>query len=72
MTHDERVLRHEYSLEGIHEHAERIASLEELVLDMWFWGYCGHMDSESEEWQMDHIAGVLDRMAALGLDGGES
>ena len=34
MTHEERVLKHEYSLEGIHEHAERIASLEELVLDM--------------------------------------
>ena len=34
MTHEERVLKHEYSLEGIHEHAERIASLEELVIDL--------------------------------------
>lgn len=38
MTHDERVYHHEMeTLEGIHEHAVRIASLEELVLDMWGW-----------------------------------
>ena len=36
MTHDERVWHHEMvTNEGIHEHAERIAKLEELVLDMW-------------------------------------
>ena len=36
MTHEERVYHHLYeTLEGINEHAERIASLEELVLDMW-------------------------------------
>lgn len=36
MTHDERVYHHEMeTCEGIHEHAERIAALEELVLDMW-------------------------------------
>jgi hypothetical protein len=35
MTHEERVWHHEMeTLEGIHEHAERIASLEELVLDI--------------------------------------
>lgn len=35
MTHDERVWHHEMeTLEGIHEHAERIASLEEFVEDM--------------------------------------
>ena len=35
MTHEERVWHHEMvTNEGIHEHAERIASLEELVLDM--------------------------------------
>lgn len=35
MTHEERVRHHTYdTLEGISEHAERIASLEELVLDM--------------------------------------
>lgn len=33
MTHEDRVWHHEMeTLEGIHEHAERIASLEELVL----------------------------------------
>ena len=36
MTHEERVWHHEMeTCEGIHEHAERIASLEELVLDLW-------------------------------------
>ena len=39
----------------------------ELVRDMWFWGYEGHMDSESKEWQMKHIDGVLDRMHELGV-----
>lgn len=38
MTHDERVHNHMYeTCDGIAEHAERIASLEELVLDMWGW-----------------------------------
>jgi len=33
MTHEDRVWHHEMeTLEGIHEHAERIASLEELAL----------------------------------------
>lgn len=41
MTHDERVRHHTYdTLEGINEHAERIAKLEELVLDMWASGMC--------------------------------
>lgn len=36
MTHEERVRHHMYdTLEGIAEQSERIASLEELVLDMW-------------------------------------
>ncbi len=51
MTHDERVYHHEMeTLEGIHEHAERIASLEELVLDL----YDFAQDSEyatDTEWQ---------------------
>ena len=42
--------------------------LRELVADMWFWGYCGHMDSENQEWQMKHIDGVLDRMRELGIE----
>lgn len=51
MTHDERVWHHEMeTLEGIHEHAERIAALEELVLDL----YDFAQDSEyatDTEWQ---------------------
>ena len=35
MTHEDRAWHHEMeTLEGIHEHAERIAKLEELVLDL--------------------------------------
>ena len=42
MTHDELVCHHEWeACEGIRQHAERIASLEELVLDMWN-GMCGY------------------------------
>ncbi len=48
--------------------AKRCILLEELVRDMWFWGYEGHMGSESQDWQMKHIDGVLDRMKALGIE----
>ena len=44
------------------------AKLRELVRDMWFWSYCGHMDTESQEWQMKHIDGVLERMQELGIE----
>ena len=44
------------------------AKLRELVADMWFWCYESHMDSESQEWQMKHIDGVLDRMRELGVE----
>ena len=44
------------------------AKLRELVRDMWFWGYEGHMGSESQDWQMKHIDGVLDRMRELGVE----
>lgn len=43
------------------------AALRELVADMWFWHYEGHIDSESQERQMLHIDGVLDRMHELGV-----
>ena len=43
--------------------------LRELVRDMWFWCYEGHIDSESQERQMKHIDGVLDRMRELGVVG---
>jgi len=48
--------------------SEREKELEELVRDMWFWGYEGHMDNESKDWQMKHIDGVLDRMKELGVE----
>ena len=55
-----------------HDRAEFLmrknAELRELVRDMWFWGYEGHMDSKSQEWQMKHIDGVLDRMRELGIE----
>jgi len=36
VTHEDRVYHHMYETnEGIAEHAERIASLEELVRDVW-------------------------------------
>lgn len=41
--------------------------LRKLVQDMWFWHYEGHIDSESQERQMKHIDGVLDRMRELGI-----
>ena len=46
------------------------AKLRELVADMWFWGYEGHMDSESKEWQIKHIDEVLDRMRELEIEVG--
>lgn len=52
------------------EHAQaENAKLRELVRDMWFWHYCGHIDSEPQEKQMKHIDGVLDRMRELEVDG---
>lgn len=44
------------------------AKLRELVQDMWFWNYEGHMDSKSQEWQMKHINGILDRMRELEIE----
>lgn len=72
MTDEQRAQRihhHMYeTCEGIAEHAERIVALEELVADMWFWGYEGHIDSMSPKRQMRHIDGVLDRMRELGIE----
>lgn len=57
MTHDERVYHHMYETnEGIAEHAERIASLEELVRDMW------DFISKADRMQWPEIA---DRMREL-------
>lgn len=58
----------DYVLE-IADEIEREKALKELVRDMWFWGYEGHMNSKSQDWQMKHIDGVLDRMKELGIWG---
>ena len=51
MTHDERVYHHEMeTLEGIHEHAERIAALEELVLDLYDFAQYSEYANDTE-WQ---------------------
>ncbi len=64
MTHDERVWHHEMeTLEGIHEHAERIASLEELVLDMW-----AQLLNAYDEKELYEFA---ERMAELKMEGGQ-
>ena len=44
------------------------ARLRELVRDMWFWSYEGHIDSESQERQMLHIDAVIQRMRELGVE----
>ena len=44
------------------------AKLRELVADMWFWQYEGHIDSESQERQMLHIDAVIQRMRELGVE----
>ena len=47
---------------------ERNAKLRELVADMWYWHYEGHIDSESQERQMLHIDAVIQRMRELGVE----
>lgn len=65
MTHEERVRHHMYeTLEGIAEQSERIASLEELVLDM-------HARLRAAD--MVYDGGIMDarmtaRMRALGIE----
>ncbi len=44
------------------------AKLRELVQDMWFWSYEGHIDNESQERQMLHIDAVIQRMRELGVE----
>ena len=53
---------------ALSEAYDQIDELRKLVQDMWFWRYKGHMDNESQEWQMKHIDGVLDRMHKLGVE----
>ena len=44
------------------------AKLRELVSDMWFWHYEGHIDSESRKRQMLHINAVIQSMRELGIE----
>ena len=69
MTHDERVYHHMYETnEGIAEHAERIASLEELVRDMWDF-YCVVPDEPyASKEEIDFSVDVWRRMRELGVD----
>lgn len=70
MTHEDRVWHHEMkTLEGIHEHAERIASLEELVLDMWDF-FCVVPDDEPHSYkeELDFSIEVWKRMRELGVE----
>jgi hypothetical protein len=67
MTHEERVYHHEMeTCEGIHEHAERIAALEELVLDMYrrFHGVV----IENWSYSSDDFYTYEQRMAELGVE----
>ena len=69
MTHDERVYHHMYETnEGIAEHAERIASLEELVRDMWEF-YCVVPDEpHASKEELDFSIEVWKRMCELGVE----
>ena len=56
----------------LHEDLEKYrtenAKLRKLVTDMWFWSYCGYIDSESQEKQIAHIDSVIKRMRELGIE----
>ena len=69
MTDKEKMYRRQLggAEAALRRERQRVKALEELVRDMWFWGYEGHMNSESQDWQMKHIDGVLDRMHELGI-----
>ena len=67
MTHEERVYHHSYeTCEGIAEHAERIAKLEELVIKLWHLLYFGLFKAREVEWT--ELKDAADQMKALGLE----
>ena len=45
-----------------------LKALRELVRDMWFWHYEGHIDNVPQEEQTEHIDGVMRRMRKLGVE----
>ena len=66
MTHEERVWHHEMvTNEGIHEHAERIASLEELVLDLY--GQLHGIIIDNWCYSTDDLDMLAARIAELGV-----
>lgn len=68
MTHEERVKHHMYeTLEGIAEQSERIASLEELVADMWAYitEPVGKRNNLKE--RLARFDDIADRMRELGV-----
>lgn len=69
MTHDERVYHHLYeTCEGMVEHAERIAKLEELVLDMWDFFCVVPDEPHAFKEEIDFSIEVWKRMCELGVE----
>ena len=71
MTPDERAARihhHEYSGEGIREHAERIVALEELVLDMWDFYCVLPTDRYTDKEELDFSVEVFRRIKELEIE----
>lgn len=69
MTHDERVYHHMYeTCEGIGEHAERIARLEELVLDLWGELFMAGLEAVCAGGDYDLPEGLMKETNALGLE----
>lgn len=69
MTHDERVRHHLYeTLEGITEHAERIASLEELVSDLWGELVMAGLEANASGGTYDLPQLLLDETERLGIE----
>ena len=69
MTHDERVYHHLYeTCEGMVEHAERIAKLEELVLDMWDFFCVVPDEPHAFKEEIDFSIEVWKRMCELGIE----
>lgn len=71
MTHEERVYHHLYeTMEGIAEQSERIARLEELVLDMWDF-FCVVPDEPHVfKEEIDFSVEAWRRMRELGIEVG--
>ena len=68
MTHEERVHYHMYeTLEGIAEHAERIARLEELAEDLWQELVMAGLEANCAGGAYSLPEGLKDEMRELGV-----